>query len=184
MLKRYSCHITAHVPVTAVLALKDRFGFAGGDVADVTVAGGEKMLSHHNIPEPRDMAMAQYSTPFCVALACYRDPRDPASFSDTALDDPAIRDLCRKVKLEPRPPAPGKNLLGSRVSMRLKDGRQLEEELEFFPGTPEQPLDRAGLREKFETITASPRQNRPSPLFDSIVALDRAPNVRLMPWSF
>jgi 2-methylcitrate dehydratase PrpD len=88
------------------------------------------------------------------------------------------------VKLEPRAPAPGKNLLGSRVSMRLKDGRRIEEELEHFPGTPDQPLDRAGLREKFDTITAGPRQNQPSALFDAIVSLDRAPNVRLVPWSF
>jgi 2-methylcitrate dehydratase PrpD len=183
LLKRYSCHITAHVPVTAILALKSRFGFTGGDVADVTVAGGEKMLSHHNIPEPRDMAMAQYSTPFCVALACYRDPRDPASFSDTALNDPAIRDLCRKVRLERREHTPGKNLLGSRVTVRLKDGRQLEEELESFPGTPEQPLDRAGLREKFETITAAVRQGRPAALFDSIATLERAPSIGALSWS-
>jgi 2-methylcitrate dehydratase PrpD len=183
MFKRYSCHITAHVPVTTILALKSRFGFSGSDVAEITVASGEKMLSHHNIPEPRDMAMAQYSTPFCVALACFRDPRDPASFSDTALNDPAIRDLCRKVKLELRQHAPGRNLMGSRVNVRLKDGRQLDEELEHFPGMPDQPLDRTGLREKFETITAAVRQKRPAALFDSIAGLERVPDVGALSWS-
>jgi 2-methylcitrate dehydratase PrpD len=184
MFKRYSCHITAHVPVTAILGLKSRCGFAGDDVEDVTVAGSEKMLSHHNIPEPRDLAMAQYSTPFCVALACYFDPRDPGAFSETTLNDPAIRNLSGKVKLELRKETTVKNPLASRVTVRLKDGREFVEEIEHFPGTPEQPLDRAGLREKFETITAGLRQNRPAAVFDSIATLERASNVGTLSWSF
>jgi 2-methylcitrate dehydratase PrpD len=184
MFKRYSCHITAHVPVTAVLALKSRFGFAADDVESFTVAGSEKMLSHHNIPEPRDLAMAQYSTPFCVALACVLDPRDPGAFSETTLNDPRVRELCLKVKLELREQTPDKKLLGSRVTIRLNDGRVVTEEIEEFPGTPEQPLDRTGLREKFETITAALRHNRPAVLFDSITTLERAPNVAALSWSF
>jgi 2-methylcitrate dehydratase PrpD len=184
MFKRYSCHITAHVPVTAILALKNRFGFAADDVEEVTVAGSEKMLSHHNIAEPRDLAMAQYSTPFCVALACFLDPRDPSAFSETTLNDRRIRELCRKVKLELRERTPGKKLLGSRVTIRLKDGRVLTEEIEEFPGTPEEPLARTGLREKFETITAALRPNRPAALFDSIATLERASNVGDLSWSF
>jgi hypothetical protein len=70
------------------------------------------------------------------------------------------------------------------VTVLLTNGRVLAEELEEFPGTPEQPLDRAGLREKFETITASPRQNRPAAMFDSIATLERAPNVGALSWSF
>jgi 2-methylcitrate dehydratase PrpD len=184
MFKRYSCHITAHVPVTAILRLKSRFGFAGDDVEDVTVAGSQKMLSHHNIPEPRDLAMAQYSTPFCVALACYLDPRDPSAFSETTLNDQAIRSLCRKVKLQLRTQTSVQNPLASGVTVRLKDGRELLEEIEHFPGMPEQPLDRAGLREKFETITAGLRQNRPVVVFDNIATLERAPNVGALSWSF
>ena len=184
MFKRYSCHITAHVPVTAILRLKSRFGFAGNDVEDVTVAGSEKMLSHHNIPEPRDLAMAQYSTPFCVAVACHSDPRDPDVFSETTLNDRMIRSLCRKVKVELRKQTTVQNPLASRVTVRLKDGRELLEEIEHFPGMPEQPLDRAGLREKFETITADQRQKRPAAVLDSIARLEHASNVGALSWNF
>jgi hypothetical protein len=45
-------------------------------------------------------------------------------------------------------------------------------------------LDRTGLREKFETITAGLRQNRPAALFDSIATLERASNVGALSWSF
>jgi 2-methylcitrate dehydratase PrpD len=184
MFKRYSCHITAHVPVTAVLRLKSRFNLSGDDITDVTVAGSEKMLSHHNIPEPHDLAMAQYSTPFCVAVACYLDPHTPAAFSETTLNDPAIRTLCRNVKLELHKQVTVQNPLASRVTIRLKDGRELLEEIEHFPGMPEQPLDRPSLREKFDMITADLRQNRATTIFDSILALDRAPNIGSLSWSF
>ncbi|HEV2008288.1 MAG TPA: MmgE/PrpD family protein, partial [Burkholderiales bacterium] len=154
-LKRYACHVTAHVPVTAALELKSRHGISGADIASVTVAGSEKMASHHNIPEPRDLAMAQYSTPFCVALAFYRDPRDPRVFSDAALNDVDIRALCRKVEIEVRNETDEKNPLASRVTVQLKDGRELVQNAQHYPGLPEQPLSRTELREKFDALTAA-----------------------------
>ena len=183
MFKRYSCHISAHVPVTALLGLKSRYGFAGSDVESIIVAGSEKMLSHHNITEPGDVATAQYSTPFCVALACYADPRDPAAFSETALNDRAIRDLCRKVKLDLLHPARAGNRLASRVTVRLKDGREVTEEIDHFPGMPQQPLDRAALREKFETITAGLRQGRPATLFDAVASIESVADIATVAWA-
>ena len=43
--------------------------------------------------------MAQYSIPFCVALAHFRDPRDPRSFDETALGDPQIRALTERITM-------------------------------------------------------------------------------------
>jgi 2-methylcitrate dehydratase PrpD len=43
--------------------------------------------------------LAQYSTPFCVALALHREARDPESYDETALGDSQIRALCRRVRL-------------------------------------------------------------------------------------
>ncbi|MBI4190117.1 MAG: MmgE/PrpD family protein [Betaproteobacteria bacterium] len=172
--KRYSCHITAHVPVTAVLELKTRYGISGDDVASITVAGSEKMVSHHDIPEPQDMTMAQYSTPFCVALAFYRDPRDPDVFSDAAVNDPAIRALCRKVKVELRQETHAENPLASRVTVRLKDGRELVQDQQYFPGMSQQPLSRAQLQEKFNTITAVLPAASRERIFAQLAALESA----------
>ena len=180
--KRYSCHITAHVPVTAVLELKARHGISGDDIASITVAGSEKMVSHHDIPEPRDITMAQYSTPFCVALACYRDPRDPNVFSDAVVNDPAIRALCRRVKVEVRQASNTENWLASRVTVRLNDGRQLVQDMQYFPGMPQQPLSRAQLRQKFNTITAVLPKDQSAQVFDGIAGLESARNVDELAW--
>src|ERR1019366_9938491 len=88
--------------VQAVLELREEHGFNGADVDRVTVAGTERMATINNIANPADIMMAQYSIPFCVALALFRDPRDPASFDEQALADANIRGMCARVSVVDR----------------------------------------------------------------------------------
>lgn len=170
-LKCYACHSTAHVPVTAALAIKAQ-GVRGDDIESVTVSGSEKMCSHHNIPEPQDMTTAQYSANFSVALAFYRDPRDPGVFTEAALNDAAIRALTRRVHLEVRARQPGDTTLASKVTVRLKDGREIAETCQFFPGMPQQPLSEDELRAKFNALTGSLPPARAAQLFDQCMTLE------------
>src|SRR5262245_3283875 len=100
-IKRYACHSTAQVPVTLGLDLKEKHGLSGDDVARITIAGNEKTVGYHDIAEPQDLTMAQYSVPFCGALAMYLDPTDPRVFSETTLSDPRIRALSKNTQLVP-----------------------------------------------------------------------------------
>jgi len=177
MVKRYACHITAHTPVTAALEVKAEHGFAGSDVASVTVGGSDKMVSHHNIPEPQDLAMAQYSTPFCVALALHRDPLDPRSFCEESLNDPAIRTLARNVKIERREGAPGDHALVSRVVLRLKDGREFTREQREFPGMPSRPLSRDELLDKFLKLTAPRDRAKAERLFAQLTEAEKVADI-------
>jgi 2-methylcitrate dehydratase PrpD len=151
-LKRFPVHMTAQTSVQAVLELQAEHGFAGAEVDRVTVAGTERMATINNIQGPTDIMMAQYSIPFCVALALFRDPRDPASFDDTALSDAAIRSMCGRVSIVVADP-PTKVAGASIVTIGLKDGRAFTKEVAEFNGTPARPLDRAELRDKFMTLT-------------------------------
>src|SRR6266700_5872881 len=103
VLKRYPCHATAHAAVKAVRELQAEHGFTGVEVEAITITGNQRMVERHNILEPADLMLAQYSIPFCVALALYREARDPESYDQTALADPQIRALCRRVRLVPEP---------------------------------------------------------------------------------
>ncbi len=85
MLKRFPCHITAHTSVQAILDLRAEHGYAAADVVSIHIGGSEKMARVNNIPSPADIMMAQYSVPFCVALAHVRDPRDPVLNGDPPL---------------------------------------------------------------------------------------------------
>jgi len=121
VLKRYPCHATAH----AAVDLQSEHGFAGGDVEAITVTGTSRMVERHNILEPPDLMLAQYSIPFCVALALHREARDPESYDESALADRGIRALTRRVRLVPAPHA-GHGTMGSTVTLTLADGRRFE----------------------------------------------------------
>jgi 2-methylcitrate dehydratase PrpD len=77
VLKRYPCHATAHAAVKAVRDLQAEHHFNGPEIEAVT--GTPRMVERHNIAEPADLMLAQYSIPFSVALALCREARDPQS---------------------------------------------------------------------------------------------------------
>jgi 2-methylcitrate dehydratase PrpD len=171
MLKRYACHITAHNPVEATLELRKEHKFAAADVAAITIAGNERMAKTNNIPAPPDMMMAQYSIPFSVALSLYRDPVDPRSFDDSAVHNRAILDLASRVKMAVTPGQDRRNLV-STVTIKLKDGREVSRQVTSFKGTPERPLERAELREKFLLLTQRLGRYKMMPLFDRLQAIE------------
>jgi len=105
--------------------LQAAHGFTGGEVAAITVTATQRMIERHNILEPPDLMLAQYSIPFCVALALCREARDPESYDDTALADPAILGLCKRVKLIEQA-GHGHGATASDVTITLNDGRAFE----------------------------------------------------------
>jgi len=153
LMKRFACHISAHTSVQAILDLRAEHGFAGADVAAIRIAGNEKMAKVNNIPSPKDVMMCQYSIPFSVALAHFRDPRDPRSYDESALNDPAIRSLCERVTITLAGGHHDHATIAAEVQVTLRDGRVLSKTVSDFKGTPERPLDQADLRERFMLLT-------------------------------
>ena len=163
-IKRYACHVNSHTPVQAMRELMSQHEFTAADVAHLVVEGSERLVSHHDIREPGDLMQAQYSVPFCVALALHRDPDDPKSFSASALEDAGIRATCRSIELRARD-VPGRSARSTRVIAKLKDGREVARDGETFKGMPSDPLSRAELRRKFMLLTADSGEAPAAALF-------------------
>jgi 2-methylcitrate dehydratase PrpD len=166
--KRFACHANAQVPVSLVLDLKAQHGITGEDVARIALAVNEKSLSHHNIPEPADLAMAQYSVPFSTALALFFDPTDPWVFCDKNVNDPRIRALSKSATLEPMPSATSQVGMATRVTLHLKNGKTVSAEGDNFKGTPTLPLTRGELLEKFLKLTAHRERPKAERLFSQL----------------
>jgi 2-methylcitrate dehydratase PrpD len=130
------------------------------------------MATINNIPAPADLMMAQYSLPFCVALAHHREPRDPRSFSAASFNDPAIRSLAARVTIAVSEEAKHGHTLASTVTVTLKNGRALTRRVADFKGTPESPLDRAEMREKFLLLTRHCDRSAMERLFERIQNLE------------
>jgi len=166
VLKRYPCHATAHAAVRAVRDLQAEHGFKGEEVEAITVTGTERMMERHNILEPADLMLAQYSIPFCVALALHREARDPESFDETALADPQIRALCRCVRLVPEPGG-GCAGMASTVTIALADGRRFESH------AASGMLEPGELDDKFRRLTRRAlREPRAAALFERLQRLE------------
>jgi 2-methylcitrate dehydratase PrpD len=176
-LKRFPVHMTAQTAVQAILELVAEHGLVGADVDRVTVAGTERMATINNIPDPTDIMMAQYSIPFCVALALFRDPRDPASFDDPALADDRIRGMCGRVSVVVADP-PLQGAGASEVTVWLRDGRSMKKLVEEFGGTPARPLERAELKDKFITFTRNKYGAESGALFERLQSLENERDLR------
>jgi len=172
-IKRYACHATAQVPVTLALDLKQKHKLSGDDVAAIAIAAGEKTVTQHAINEPRDLAMMQYSVPFSVAIALYKDPLDPRTFSEATLNDARIRTLARGAQVELLKTSPGYQSSACRLTLKLKNGKELTAEGHDFKGTPTMPLTRDELRDKFLMLTAHRDRAKAERLFAQLAEAEK-----------
>ncbi len=174
-IKRYSCHMRAQISIQAVRELLSENSIAGSAVKKVIIEGSDKLLSHHNIPEPNDVMQSQYSVPFCVALALIRDPEDPNSFGEQALNDATVRTACRTVELRARTGHPEKS---AHITLELKDGRKLEREATSYKGMPDNPLNRTELHRKFMLLTSGAiEKSQAEQLFEHLEHLETQPQI-------
>jgi 2-methylcitrate dehydratase PrpD len=172
MLKRFPMHITAHTAVQAIEDLRSEHGYRAADVAAIHIAGNPKMATINNIPAPADLMMAQYSLPFCAALAHHRNARDPRSFNARTFNDPAIRSLAKRVIISVADEAKHGHTLAATVTVTLKNGTTLTRRVDSFKGTPDQPLDRTEMREKFLLLTRHCNRNAMERLFERLQNLE------------
>jgi 2-methylcitrate dehydratase PrpD len=148
--KTFPCHVTSQSPVQALLALRAQHAFTPADVARLVIEVSDKVLSHHADTAPRDVATAQYSLPFTMALALHRDPGDPQAFLDGPNQNPAILALAKRVALKPyETNGPNNNDMACRLHIELNDGRTLSIARTDFEGTVTSPLTRERLEQKF-----------------------------------
>jgi 2-methylcitrate dehydratase PrpD len=101
--------------------------------------------------EPPDTMGAQYSIPYCAALALTADPADPGLYREEAIDDPSRRGLARRIELyvDAEMEAAYPRHYGSRVELELADGKRSESRVLDPHGMPADPCSEAERREKF-----------------------------------
>jgi 2-methylcitrate dehydratase PrpD len=169
-LKRYACHANAQTATQSACDLRIRHRFDPQEVDCITVEGNERLIGRHDNTEPLDIMQGQYSLPFCVALALYRDPNDPRSFTSESVDDQEIRALARKVRVTTMPT---KSVRHTRLTVRLLDGSKLVKDCEEYRGMPSNPVSLDDMAIKFRNLTRSLGERRSEVLFDRLATLEK-----------
>ena len=153
-LKAFPCHVTSHTTIESLRILMQEHSFTAAEVSKIDVEVSDKVLSHHVIRQPSDVKQAQYSLPFCVAWALYRDPYQPENMNESILTDAFITKMSQAMTLTPFI-TPNKNntAWSSLLRITLQSGKVIERWSDEFTGSPTKPLTGAGLKNRFFQLT-------------------------------
>jgi 2-methylcitrate dehydratase PrpD len=124
---------------------------------------------------------AQYSIPYCAAVALAGDPADPREFNSTSITDAARREFASRVELrvdaECEAVYPAR--FGSRIQLHLANG-EVKEAATLDPhGTAADPCSDAEIIAKFRRLAAySENQIDVAAVVQAVADIDRSGSVR------
>lgn len=152
--KPYSCCRWAHAAIDAVLEIMEVHGIAAAEILGIEIHTFARALQLNNDVEPRTLEAAQYSVPFCVALAATLGPGALLPLAECALQEPAVLALARRVtlRLDPDLDAMFSRAVPARVEIATAGGR-FTRSIIAPRGEPSNPMTIDDLTEKFETAT-------------------------------
>ena len=153
--KLYSCCRWAHAAIDGALALAARMQLTASDIDAVLVETFDRALTLPNQPDPQSSEAAQYSIPFCVALALFRGEEALLPLKDEYLGDPDVVSLAKRIKLvsasDYRDAFPASTPARVTISAR---GRGETIEVLTPKGEPQNPLTSGELQRKFLRLAA------------------------------
>ncbi len=154
-LKAYPCCASAHRPMDALKNLRHRVPFTPQDVVSAEADVSAIVFGNLMYAVPTSPMQARFSLNHCLAIVAGKDEVASGDFDPPALADPALRAFWPKVsmRIDPDLAAPGAPAIGrerTRLKVRLKDGRLLEEQVIFPSGHPRAPMSDEDLTAKFD----------------------------------
>jgi 2-methylcitrate dehydratase PrpD len=175
-----SCACT-HSIIDGALELRRTHHIEPDDVAEVTVGVNQavpRILIHSN---PRSGLEAKFSGEFSAAAALCEGKVGMETFQDEKTHDPAIQRLMKRVRVVVDPAIPGdlERHMWTRVTVRLRDGRELSIGPRPVPGHSTHPLSMDQLREKFSDCARLVlSEDRVESVRQMVETLDACPDLR------
>jgi len=151
------------------------------DIQEVRVGVSRYAARNNADPTPVDTMGAQYSIPYCAAVALLANPKDPAMFSESALARSDIREVAGRVTLlvDERADSVYPNKLGARVELHLRSGEIRSADALDAHGTPADPCADEELRERFLQLgSAALSRDALNAVLQGVEALDTLPSIR------
>ncbi len=153
--KPYACCVAIHHALDAIDIMRSKTAFTGDDVASAWVGATKTALKVTGIgPDINDLLGMQFSMHFNVALRLYRGTNDYPDYTDATMRDPKISDLAHRIKFEVDPECesmyPEKHV--AKLTLRLRDGREFKERVDYAKGFPENPMSDADLERKYYSL--------------------------------
>ncbi len=155
--KMFPCCALIHTAAEAVETLRTETRLTAAEIRRIRVGTSGRCVIQNGDPDPREPMAAQYSIPFNAALAMVADARDPSAFLPPLLDDPAVRQMMRRVELavDAEVDAAYPELFGAKVEIETMDGRRFQRTSWNAHGTPADPCSAEEIHAKFRKLASS-----------------------------
>jgi len=149
--KLYPSCAGTHPALDALLDLKRRERFAGGDVESVEIGVDPIVPTILIYDRPSSGLEGKFSMPFCAAAALVHGQVGLETFEASPIADPAIVAMQARItmRIDPALDASAPPLTQARVTVRLRDGRVLTASANGARGYHDRPASNDELAAKF-----------------------------------
>ncbi len=166
-MKAFPTEALTHTHITAALKVVSQNNITSDQIDSVKVTSIARACDILFDPQkyhPESRETADHSLPYCIAAAIVNHKITTQSFSEEKLNDPKIWEVINKIKgeasIEFEKMFPEKQ--PSKVTIKLKDGREFSEYIEFPKGDPREPMTIEDIENKFNSLSdgilSKPRQ--------------------------
>jgi 2-methylcitrate dehydratase PrpD len=143
-----ACHLT-HAAIDAARAIRAGSAPPADAIDTVQCRVHPLVLKVANQREPKTDLQAKFSIAFCTAVALLRGDAGEAEFTEAIIADPAVRRVM--ARMTPQPDA-SMSVTAAHMTVRLVDGRVIEQHVSAARGTPDNPPSRDDAEEKFRRL--------------------------------
>jgi len=151
--KIYSCCRWAHAAIDAALALKDTMQISSDAIENIFVEIFDRALTLPNQTEPMSNEAAQYSIPFCMAVALTYGADALLPLRDDHLTDLSVINLAKRIQLRRASDYAGVFPVATPARVTIAANGRLERlEIPLPKGEPKNPLSDADLQRKFQRL--------------------------------
>ncbi len=171
-----SCGAT-HTAIEAAIEIADEV--AGEEIQEVVVGGNEWVPDILVYTSPQSPLQGKFSIQFCVAAALVKKEINRATFSENVLNDPKIRRLMGKIRLQVDDRVRHNTEFGSVVTVTCASGRKVERYVKLAKGKPERWMSREDLFSKFLDCTQDVLgKKRAQSAFQSLQAIEKVESIQ------
>lgn len=154
--KQYPSCAETHPALDAVIGLMNENRIEPDDIISIdciVTPMDRDVLVYHR---PKNATEGKFSLEFCLAIGILERKATLSQFVDKKVADPKILEIMKKVRMEADPALSLDGYTGAAtvVSLKLKDGTLLTRRVDQPKGTPENPLMREELLNKFRNCAS------------------------------
>ena len=144
-----SCRAT-HAGIDAALELKRRYQFDVNSISDIICRASKMVYDILTYHHPKTATEAKFSLEYCLSCALLDGRVSLQHFTAERLNDPRIKELMEKVRLEPASSEVSYNDIGYQLTIRLNDGNEFSHRVIAPKGEPDNPMTDEDMALKFK----------------------------------